>query len=78
MGKKIIICLTTILIVMISALGYKVYTKSKIKEANTVFNESNEVYINRNDETGVIEYKSGTLNINITPIKKSNPNLEMW
>lgn len=34
-------------------------------------------YINRYAETGVIEYKSDTLNINIIPIKKSNSNLEM-
>ena len=82
MVKKIIKCLSIILLIMVVGVGYKIvnniYSKSKIKEANTVFNEGNEVYINRNDETGVIEYKSDTLNINITPIKKSNPNLEMW
>ena len=34
--------------------------------------------INRYTETGVIEYKLDTLNVNIIPIKKSNSKLEMW
>lgn len=33
--------------------------------------------INRYTETGVIEYKLDTLNVNIIPIKKSNSKLEM-
>ena len=61
MVNKIIKCLSIILLIMVVGVGYKIvnniYSKSKIKEANTVFNESNEIYINRNGETGVIEYK---------------------
>lgn len=57
MGNKIIRILTIILLIMVSVLAYKVYKKSKIKKANAVFNEANEVYINRDAEIGVIEYK---------------------
>ena len=32
---------------------------------------------NKNEEIGVIEYKTDTLHIKITPIKKTSPNVEM-
>lgn len=77
MFKKITIILTITLTIIILVLVYKEIDKMKIKEANTVFNEQNEKYINIDEELGRIEYKSATLDINITPIKKTNPNIEM-
>ncbi|WP_415311892.1 phosphodiester glycosidase family protein [Clostridium perfringens] len=53
-------------------------TKKDVLEANKIFNEQNEIYINRDEELGSIEYKSNTMSINILPIKKTNPNINMW
>lgn len=82
MGKKIIRSLTILLIMVTVILVYKVVKdrmeKKEIVETNAVFNLSNEKYINKDEETGVIEYKSDTMKLKITPIKKTNPNLEMW
>lgn len=82
MFKRLTILLTTVLVILTTVLGVKLIKSYKIKseilEANKVFNEENEAYINRNEETGVIEYKSDSMSIIITPIKKSNPNLELW
>ncbi|MBI6063523.1 phosphodiester glycosidase family protein [Clostridium perfringens] len=52
--------------------------KREVLEANKIFNEQNEIYINRDEELGSIEYKSNTMSINILPIKKTNPNINMW
>ena len=74
MFKNTIKFLTIILTIMILVLVYKVIwnikIKTEIREANTVFNESNKKYINRDEEIGIIKYKSDTLDINIVPIKK--------
>lgn len=78
MLKKITRVLTITLTIMILVLLYRVLGNIKIKKEANTFNELNEKYINRDEETEIIEYKSGTLDINIAPIKKTNPNIDMW
>lgn len=74
-AQKITRVLTITLTIMILVLLDRVIGNIK-KETNT-FNELNEKHINRDEETGISEYKSDTLDINITLIKKTNPNIEM-
>lgn len=82
MYKKIALILSCVLILFISILGIRMVQNIRIKrevlEANKIFNEQNEIYINRDEELGSIEYKSNTMSINILPIKKTNPNINMW
>lgn len=82
MYKKIVWILSCTLIIFISILGIRMVQNIRIKrevlEANKIFNEQNEIYINRDEELGSIEYKSNTMSINILPIKKTNPNINMW
>ena len=82
MYKKIVWILSCTLIIFISILGIRmvqnIRIKRKVLEANKIFNEQNEIYINRDEELGSIEYKSNTMSINILPIKKTNPNINMW
>ena len=74
--------LSFVLILFISILGIRTVQNIRIKrevlEANKIFNEQNEIYINRDEELGSIEYKSNTMSINILPIKKTKPNINMW
>ncbi|GEM_PF-4718960 len=67
--KFILILFTSILIRMIQNISMK----RKVLYANNIFNEQNVSYINRNEESGTIEYKSNTMSINILPIKKIVP-----
>ena len=76
--RVLTITLTIITLVLVYKVIENIKIKKEIREDNAVFNESNEKYINKDEETGFIEYKSDTLDINITPIKKTNPNIEMW
>ncbi|EJT6142688.1 phosphodiester glycosidase family protein [Clostridium perfringens] len=82
MYKKVVCFLSCILILFISILSIRmvqnIRTKKDVLEANKIFNEQNEIYINRDEELGSIEYKSNTMSINILPIKKTNPNINMW
>lgn len=82
MVKKIIIGLSTVLVIFIIILGFRIFQKMKVKteveKSSAVFNEQNEIYITKDGENGVIEYRSDTLVIKINPIKKTNPDLEMW
>ncbi|MDK0553179.1 phosphodiester glycosidase family protein [Clostridium perfringens] len=82
MYKKIVWILSFVLILFISILGIRTVQNIRIKrevlEANKIFNEQNEIYINRDEELGSIEYKSNTMSINILPIKKTKPNINMW
>ena len=82
MYKKIIIVLSCILMLFIVILGLNIFGNYKIEkqilESNNIFNEYNESYINKDNGTGNIQYKSDSMNINILPIKKTNPNLNMW
>ena len=82
MYKKIVWILSFVLILFISILGIRTVQNIRIKrevlEANKIFNEQNEIYINRDEESGTIEYKSDTMSINILSIKKTNPNINMW
>ena len=82
MYKKIVWILSCTLIIFISILGIRtaqnIMIKREVLEANKIFNEQNEIYINRDEELGSIEYKSNTMSINILPIKKTNPNINMW
>lgn len=82
MAKKIIIGLSTVLVIFTIILGLKMFQKVKMKmeveKSATVFNEKNEIYITKDGENGAIEYRSNTMTININPIKKTNPNIEMW
>lgn len=82
MYKKIVCISSCISILFTSILGIRmiqnVRMKREVLEASKIFNEQNESYINRDEESGVIEYKSNTMSINILPIKKTNPNINMW
>lgn len=82
MYKKIVCILSCILILFTFILGIRMIQNVRMKrdvlEASKIFNEQNESYINRDEESGVIEYKSNTMAINILPIKKTNPNINMW
>ncbi len=82
MYKKIVWILSCILILFTSILGIRmvqnIRMKREVLEANKIFNEQNEIYINRDEESGTIEYKSDTMSINILSIKKTNPNINMW
>lgn len=82
MVKRIIIILSLILIIITSILGVrtikKIKMKNEVEKSSTVFNEQNEIYITKDGENGAIEYRSDTMTININPIKKTNPNIEMW
>lgn len=57
--KFILILFTSILIRMIQNISMK----RKVLYANNIFNEQNVSYINRNEESGTIEYKSNTIRI---------------
>lgn len=67
---------------MIAIFTYKyIRTYSIKKSAEEVINNkilNNEITVNKDEATGAIEYKSSTMSININPIKKKNPNIEMW
>lgn len=82
MAKKIITGLSTVLVIFIIILGFRIFQKIRMKieveKSSDVFNEQNEIYITKDGENGAIEYRSDTMTININPIKKTSPNLEMW
>lgn len=82
MFKKIALGLALILLLMICVFTYKLIKVRNLREeAREVISsriESGEIVISKDDESGVIDYKSDTMSITITPIKKSNPNLEIW
>lgn len=82
MFKKIVLVLTSVLLLIICIFTYKLMKVHKLKEeAKSVVSykiENEDVVISRDDETGSIGYKSDTMTININQIKKTNPNLEMW
>lgn len=82
MFKKIALVLSSILLLMICIFTYKLIKLRNLREeARAVVSsriDNGEIVVSRDEESGVIEYKSDTMSIIITPIKKTNPNLEMW
>ena len=82
MFKKITLVLSLILLLMICGFTYKLINVRILKEeAREVVSsriENNEIVVSTNEESGYIEYRSDTMTININPIKKTNPNLELW
>ena len=82
MFKKIAVILSSILLLMICGFTYKLINvrnlKEEVREVVSSRIENNEIVVIRNEESGNIEYKSDTMTININPIKKTNPNLELW
>ena len=81
MFKKILTGLIIVLLTVLSLLIFIVIKNSK-KEAisiNSIVDENkNNEYFIKDETTGVIEYKTKTMTINIIPIKKKSPKLEMW
>ena len=78
MYKKIALILSCGLILFISILSIRmiqnIRTKKDVLEANKIFNEQNEIYINRDEELGSIEYKSNTMSINMCRLWSSAGN----
>lgn len=61
MPEKILSVLSLILVIITTILciriGKNIKDKKAISEANSVFNEHNEIYITRDELIGKIEYK---------------------
>ena len=82
MFKKIAVILSSILLLMICVFTYKLIKvgnlKEEVRQVVSSRIENDEIVVSTNEESGYIEYRSDTMTININPIKKTNPNLELW
>ena len=82
MYKRLMIAFISVVLIIISIVSYRYIKFYSIKrQALQIIStklECNQISIIKNDTTGEIEYKSDTMTININPIKKMNPNIEMW